>query len=234
VKGRASSNAKRQKLADRLPKIKPGHHFSDHFLLNRFKSFTGGVFDTNCFYYQAPEGGILFDAPQGADSAFAGEPVKLLLLTHGHFDHVVDGAAVIKRHGCQTAFHPDTAPMVNDPEFFRRWGFEFEIDPFAADFFLDEGPIKLLGTAMHIYHVPGHCPGSLCFHLLAENVVIGGDVLFREGVGRWDLPEGDGDLLLKGIRQKLFPLDETIAVLPGHGPSTTIGWERQNNPFLVT
>ena len=124
--------------------------------------------------------------------------------------------------------------MVNDPEFFRRWGFEFEIDPFAADFFLDEGPIKLLGTAMHIYHVPGHCPGSLCFHLLAENVVIGGDVLFREGVGRWDLPEGDGDLLLKGIRQKLFPLDEAITVLPGHGPSTTIGWERRNNPFLVT
>ena len=86
---------------------------------------------------------------------------------------------------------------------------------------------------MHIYHVPGHCPGSLCFHLLAENVVIGGDVLFREGVGRWDLPEGDGELLLKGIGQKLFPLDEAITVLPGHGPSTTIGWERQNNPFLV-
>ena len=203
--------------------------------MNRFKSFTGGVFDTNCFYYQAPEGGILFDAPQGASSAFAGEPVKLLLLTHGHFDHVVDGAAVIKRHSCQTAFHPDTAPMVNDPKFFRQWGFEFEIDPFAADFFLDEGePIKLLGAAMRIYHIPGHCPGSLCFHLLDENVVIGGDVLFREGVGRWDLPGGDADLLLEGIRQKLFPLDEAITVLPGHGPSTTIGWERQNNPFLVT
>jgi hydroxyacylglutathione hydrolase len=124
--------------------------------------------------------------------------------------------------------------MVNDPEFFRQWGFEFEIEPFTADFFLDEGgPTKLLGAAMRIYYIPGHCPGSLCFHLLDENVVIGGDVLFREGIGRWDLPGGDGDLLLAGIRQKLFPLDDAITVLPGHGPPTTIGWERRNNPFLV-
>ena len=124
--------------------------------------------------------------------------------------------------------------MVSDPEFFRRWGFGLEIDPFAADFFLDEdGPTKLLGAPMHIYHVPGHCPGSLCFHLLDENVIIGGDVLFREGVGRWDLPEGDRDLLLKAFVRNCFPLEDAITVLPGHGPATTIGWERQNNPFLV-
>jgi hydroxyacylglutathione hydrolase len=202
--------------------------------MNRFKTYTGGVFDTNCFFYQAPEGGILFDAPQGADSAFARERVDLLLLTHGHFDHVVDGAAIIKRHGCKTAFHPATAPMVKDREFFREWGFELEIDPFTADFFLDEnGPTELLGAPMRIYHIPGHCPGSLCFHLLAEEVIVGGDVLFREGVGRWDLPEGDRDMLLDGIRRKLLPLDDAVTVLPGHGPLTTIGWERHNNPFLV-
>lgn len=202
--------------------------------MNRFKSFTGGVFDTNCFYYQAPKGGILFDAPQGADSAFAQEHVDLLLLTHGHFDHVVDGAAIIKRHSCKTAFHPATAPMVGDPDFFRNWGFGLEIDPFKADFFLDEdGPSELLGARLRIYHVPGHCLGSLCFHLLDENVIVGGDVLFREGVGRWDLPGGDKDLLFDGIRRKLLPLDDAVTVLPGHGPSTTIGWERRNNPFLA-
>jgi glyoxylase-like metal-dependent hydrolase (beta-lactamase superfamily II) len=185
--------------------------------MNRFKTFTGGVFDTNCFYYQAPAGGILFDAPQGADSAFAGERVDLLVLTHGHFDHVAD-----------------TAPMVSNREFFRRWGFELEIDPFTADFLLDEnGPTELLGAPVRIYHVPGHCPGSLCFHLLDENVIIGGDVLFRGGVGRWDLPGGDRDLLLEGIRRKLLPLKDAAIVLPGHGPATTIGWERRENPFLA-
>jgi hydroxyacylglutathione hydrolase len=207
---------------------------SDHFLMNRFKTFTGGVFDTNCFFYRSPKGGILFDAPQGADSAFANEQVDLLLLTHGHFDHVVDGAAIIKRHGCKIGCHPATAPMIHDSNFFRNWGFGLEIDPFTADFFLDESEgIDLLGASMTIYHVPGHCPGSLCFHILAEDVIVGGDVLFREGIGRWDLPGGDRDMLLDGIRRKLLPLDGALTVLPGHGPSTTIGWERRNNPFLA-
>ncbi|MGA9579668.1 MAG: MBL fold metallo-hydrolase [Terrimicrobiaceae bacterium] len=202
--------------------------------MNRFKTFTGGVFDTNCFYYQAPGGGILFDAPQGADSAFAGEEVHLLVITHGHFDHVAEAAAIIKRHKCKTAMHAQTAPMVADPEFFRRWGFGLEIDPFEADLFLDEdGPTELLGAPIKIYHVPGHCPGSVCVHLLDEGIIVGGDVLFREGVGRWDLPGGGKDLLLEGIRQKLLPLQDEIVVLPGHGPATTIGWERRSNPFLA-
>jgi glyoxylase-like metal-dependent hydrolase (beta-lactamase superfamily II) len=124
--------------------------------------------------------------------------------------------------------------MVGDPNFFRQWGFGLEIEPFAADFFLNEnGPIELLGIPMRIYLIPGHCPGSLCFHVLDEQVIVGGDVLFREGVGRWDLPGGDQDLLFDGIRHKLFPLDDAVTVLPGHGPPTTIGWERRNNPFLA-
>jgi hydroxyacylglutathione hydrolase len=202
--------------------------------MNRFKTFTGGVFDTNCFHYDAPAGGILFDAPQGADSAFVNERIDLLVLTHGHFDHIADAAAIIKRHGCKTAMHPDTAPMVSDREFFRRLGFELEIEPFGADLMLDENePTELLGAPVKIYHVPGHCPGSLCFHLLDEKAIVGGDVLFRGGVGRWDLPGGDRDLLLEGIRRKLLPLEDAVVVLPGHGPPTTIGWERRENPFLA-
>ena len=86
---------------------------------------------------------------------------------------------------------------------------------------------------MRIYHVPGHCPGSLCFHLLDEKIIIGGDVLFRGGVGRWDLPGGDRDLLLEGIRREIAPPRRRHNRLPGHGPATTIGWERRNNPFLA-
>lgn len=202
--------------------------------MNQFKMFTGGVLDTNSFLYSAPEGNILFDAPQGADAAFADTPIHLLLLTHGHFDHVADAAAIIKRHGCQVAFHAETAPMVSDREFFRRWGFELEIEPFQGNFLLDETPSRtLLGVDMSIYYVPGHSPDSLCFFFPKERTLVGGDVLFRGGVGRWDLPGGNGDLLFTGIREKLFPLGDDVIVLPGHGPSTTIGREKTDNPFLT-
>lgn len=202
--------------------------------MNQFKMFTGGVLDTNSFLYSAPEGNILFDAPQGADEAFANTPIHLLLLTHGHFDHVADAAAIIKRHGCLVAFHAETAPMVNDREFFRRWGFELEIEPFQGDFLLDETPSRsLLGVDMGIYYVPGHSPDSLCFFFPKERTLVGGDVLFRGGVGRWDLPGGNGDLLFTGIREKLFPLGDDVIVLPGHGPSTTIGHEKQSNPYIT-
>ncbi len=202
--------------------------------MKRFKTFTGGVLDTNSFFYKAPGGNILFDAPQGADEAFAGERVDLLLLTHGHFDHVADAAAIIKRHGCQAAFHADTVPMVKDRNFFRQWGFELEVEPVTADFLLDEtDAVDLLGVKTRIFLIPGHCPGSLCFYLPEEKAVVGGDVLFRDGVGRWDLPGGNREVLFDGIRRKLLPLDDDVEVLPGHGPATTIGRERGSNPFLI-
>ncbi|MEY2549009.1 MAG: hydroxyacylglutathione hydrolase, partial [Verrucomicrobiota bacterium] len=80
--------------------------------------------------------------------------------------------------------------------------------------------------------VPGHCPGSLCFFSRKEKLLVGGDVLFAGGVGRWDLPGGDGDLLFRGIKEKLYPLGDDVVVLPGHGPATTIGAERETNPFV--
>jgi len=195
--------------------------------------FTSGVLDTNFFLYQAPKGTILFDAPQGAAGLLAGERIDLLLLTHGHFDHIADVAEIVRVHGCPVGFHVETRPMAEEPDFFRKWGFELEITPFTADFLLDEGESEQLGAPMRSLHVPGHCPGSLCFYFPAENTVVGGDVLFRGGVGRWDLPGGDRELLFDGIRRKLFPLGDGVKVLPGHGPATTIGHEREHNAFLA-
>ena len=81
-------------------------------------------------------------------------------------------------------------------------------------------------------HVPGHCPGSLCFLQKSERLLFGGDVLFAGGVGRTDLPGGDTALLFTGIREKVFPLGDDITVLPGHGPATKIGIERRTNPYV--
>jgi glyoxylase-like metal-dependent hydrolase (beta-lactamase superfamily II) len=77
-----------------------------------------------------------------------------------------------------------------------------------------------------------HSPDSICFLRREDQLLIGGDVLFAGGVGRWDLPGGDGELLFRGIKSKVFPLGDEIAVLPGHGPATTIGRERKTNPFV--
>jgi glyoxylase-like metal-dependent hydrolase (beta-lactamase superfamily II) len=82
--------------------------------------------------------------------------------------------------------------------------------------------------------VPGHCPGSLCFFSRKDKLLIGGDVLFAGSIGRGDLPGGDIDLLITGIRKKLFPLGDDITVLPGHGPPTKMGTERKTNPFVGT
>ena len=183
----------------------------------------------------APEGWILFDAPQGACEwmrSLEVEP-KLLLLTHGHIDHVQDVARIKRQFGCPIGCHPLTAPMISDREFFRNFGFELEIEPVEPDFPIEETSKRnFLGADFQVLDVPGHCPGSLCFFLRNDKLLIGGDVLFAESIGRGDLPGGDIDLLIAGIRKKLFPLGDDVTVLPGHGPPTDIGTEKKTNPFL--
>lgn len=199
----------------------------------KFKTFTGGPYETNCFLVEAPVGNILFDAPEGADERFADEKIDLLVLTHGHWDHTADAAAIQRRHGCPVACHADTVPMVAEGDFFERLGFPLRVEPVTPDRLLAEGDgQELLGLKADLLDVPGHCPGSLCFYFPGHSALIGGDVLFRGGVGRWDLPGGDGELLLRGIREKIFPLPDNTVVLPGHGPAATVGEEKVSNPFV--
>jgi hydroxyacylglutathione hydrolase len=195
--------------------------------------FTGGIFDTNCFFLL--KAGILIDAPQEAADwlAGAGHRVKTLLLTHGHIDHVWDAARIQREHGCRVGYHPDTVPLVTERDFFKKFGFNWEIEPVQADFLTDEAASLVVeGVDFQVLHIPGHCPGSVCFLHDASQMLFGGDVLFAGSIGRTDLPGGDHQLLLSGIREKLWPLDDNITVLPGHGPATKIGIERRTNPFL--
>jgi glyoxylase-like metal-dependent hydrolase (beta-lactamase superfamily II) len=196
-------------------------------------SFTGGVFDTNCFFLPGPN--ILIDAPQDAAEWLQGRGyrVELMLLTHGHIDHVWDAARIQREHSCKVAYHPETEPMVTQKDFFREFGFGWEIEPVTDGKHLDEAESTTLqGVEFKILYVPGHSPGHLCFLWKAQNILFGGDVLFAGGVGRWDLPGGDRDLLFRGIREKVFPLGDDVTVLPGHGPATKIGIERRTNPYV--
>ena len=195
--------------------------------------YTGGLFETHSYYLN--EARLLVDAPEGAAAWLAdcGYRVETLLLTHGHVDHVWDAAQIQKEHGCEVVYHRDTIPMVTDPDFFMRVGFPWRVEPLQPGTLVGEKKSAFWGgLEFEVLEVPGHCPGSLCFLHKKEDTLFGGDVLFAGGVGRWDLPGGDRDLLLNGIRLKLLPLGDQIRVLPGHGPATTIREERLHNPYL--
>ena len=202
----------------------------------KYEAFCGGIFETNCYLLNAPQGPILFDAPEGTCDWLISRNVelKLLLLTHGHIDHIGDVAKIKRHFRCPLGCHSDTGPMISNRDFFRNFGFEFEVEPAEPDFLIEETDSRdFLGLNFEIFEVPGHSPGSLCFFLREEKLLVGGDVLFAGGVGRWDLPGGDADLLFAGIKTKLFGLEDDVLVLPGHGPVTTIGEERHTNPFLA-
>ena len=195
--------------------------------------FTGGNLETNSYLINATGGAILIDAPEGSAKAFAHQKISLLVLTHGHFDHVWDAAEIARLQGCPVAMHQTTEKMLADRGLLRRFGIDLEIEPVKSDRMLhEEKGVALLGRIFDVYEVPGHCPGSLCLHDHSSGILYGGDVLFAGGVGRWDLPGGDRDLLLSGIREKLLCLPPETMVLPGHGPSTTIGKESVENPYL--
>ncbi len=123
--------------------------------------------------------------------------------------------------------------MITDPNFFRKWGFALEVPPVTGgELLLASNDCEVAGLHFQVLEVPGHCPGSLCFYHAGDGLLFGGDVLFRGGIGRWDLPGGDHDLLVTGIREKILPLPDSTRVYPGHGPSTTVGLERSSNQWL--
>ena len=171
---------------------------------------------------------------QVAEAEHAGADRIHVDVMDGHFvPNLSMGPAIVQSLRRVTHLPLEIHLMISDPDFFRNFGFGFEIEPVSPDFFIQETAERdFLGAKFQVFEVPGHCPGSLCFFLRSENLLVGGDVLFAGGVGRWDLPGGDAPQLFQGIKEKLFPLGDDVTVLPGHGPPTTIGEERETNPFV--
>jgi hydroxyacylglutathione hydrolase len=156
-----------------------------------------------------------------------------LVLTHAHIDHVFGCAWAEKRYGLRPQLHRADLPLLEGgPNVGRMYGLHCEPAP-SPEVFLQEGDTISLGSSrLDVLFVPGHAPGHIALHCAEQRFVIAGDVLFHRSIGRTDLPGGDLGTLLTSIDTKLFPLGDDVVVYSGHGPTTTIGEERQHNPFL--
>ncbi len=212
--------------------------------------FPAGSFQTNCFVAATGPGQACIVVDPGQDAV---EPLEALLaehrltpvavlLTHGHFDHTFSVAPVCDGHDVPAWIHPGDRPMLADPmsglsrEAAAFFGGRIELREPREVRSLDDGAtLELAGLTLRVDHAPGHTPGSVLFTTPTDEgveLIIAGDTLFAGSIGRTDLPGGDHAQMMVSLRDKLLVRDDSAVVLPGHGPTTTIGRERHTNPFL--
>lgn len=161
------------------------------------------------------------------------QPVKLIN-THCHIDHVLGNKFIAEKYKLPLEIHPNEILLLKAVNTYApQYGILYEASPEPTASLIEGEMIKFGNSQLKIIFTPGHSPGSVCFYHEKEKLVIGGDVLFQMSIGRTDLPGGDYNTLIKSIREKLFVLQDEVRVYPGHGPMTTIGYEKKHNPFLI-
>ena len=158
--------------------------------------------------------------------------LEFIINTHGHADHIAANDEIKKETQAPILIHKEDANMLTSAQqnLSVYIGAGFAVG--ASDRLLEEGDVIECGSIqMKVIHTPGHTPGGIC--LLAGDVLFAGDTLFAESIGRTDFPGGSYKSLIQNIKEKLLILDDEVKVLPGHGPETTIGWERKMNSFIA-
>lgn len=159
--------------------------------------------------------------------------LKQIVVTHAHIDHV-GGALRLKRlTGAPILMNQQDLPLLGMMEMQAGWLGVATPEVAPPDASAEDGMV--LGLTAHpaqVLHTPGHTPGSICLYFAPDQLLVAGDTLFAGSIGRTDLPGGDGRQILRSIHDRLLVLPESLRVIPGHGPETTIGEERESNPFL--
>jgi hydroxyacylglutathione hydrolase len=213
--------------------------------------FPTGALQANCFLLATGAGGPCVVVDPGQDAA---EPIAealrehrlspvAVLLTHGHFDHTFSVAPVCDGNDIPAWIHPDDREMLADPlkgisaQSRAFFGGDLEMrEPREVRELADGAELDLAGLRLTVDHTPGHTGGSVMFRAGTEEggrLVLSGDTLFAGSIGRTDLPGGNHREMLTSLRTKVLTLEDDTVVLPGHGPTTTIGRERAGNPFLL-
>ena len=159
--------------------------------------------------------------------------MKLIVITHAHIDHIGGAQRLKQATGAPVYMNENDAPLYDMLDMQAAWLGMTTPGRTDIDSALRDGDSLRLGqTELHALHTPGHTQGSVSLWIPTENKLIAGDTLFRDSIGRTDLPGGDGRKILRSIHDKLLTLPEDAVVIPGHGESTTIGREKKFNPFL--
>ena len=199
-----------------------------------------GQVATNCYllYNNETRKTIMVDPPEQGAKLY--ETLKqnqleleAILLTHGHFDHVGGVNELRKTAKVPVYIYSGEADLAESPSLNCSSSMSRSISV-KADKTVEDGELLQFPDMpeIKVIHTPGHTAGSVCFYLESEGILICGDTLFQESVGRTDLPTGSQSALVKSIREKIFVLPENVIVYPGHGDETTIGYEKVNNPYV--
>jgi hydroxyacylglutathione hydrolase len=160
--------------------------------------------------------------------------VKLLLNTHCHVDHVLGNYFVKDRYKVKLLIHENDLPVLKAVKVYApTYGLHHYAETTPDGFLKENDKVEFGKTVLKVLFVPGHAPGHIAFFDEQSKILIGGDVLFYNSIGRTDLPGGNYETLISSIHQKFFTLPDDVTVYPGHGPETTIGYEKRTNPFCA-
>jgi glyoxylase-like metal-dependent hydrolase (beta-lactamase superfamily II) len=200
-----------------------------------------GLFRENCWVVGSRQRGeaIVIDPGDEPEEILAlardmGVRITRVVGSHAHLDHIMVAREIIHATGARFLLHQADVPIAESmPQSARAWlGREVEPAP-APDAFPNDGDdLEVAGVSLTVLHTPGHTPGSLSLYAREARLLFSGDTLFRESIGRVDLPGGDFEQIARSITQRLYTLPEDTRVLPGHMQETTIGYEREHNPFV--
>lgn len=203
------------------------------------KSMTLGMVATNCYLIinKETKEALLIDP---ADNALRISNVieenvctlKAILLTHGHFDHIMALNELKKRYNVPVYAHEEEEDVLKQSSL-NMSGMIGQIYTTQADIYVKDGEhLKLAGLDIIVLHTPGHTKGGVCYYLPEEKVLMSGDTLFRCSIGRTDFPTGSMSQLVRSVKEQLFVLPDDVQVYPGHDSVTSIGYEKQYNPFF--